>query len=149
MAEDLGDAPGGAIPVRAEVEDLGGDDHAVQVFDRARLDRARANAMNPSPISREGRALRNLDPLPEPLVMRHHEITLAANAELAHHARVGAPQHLGDLSVGAPVAFDAPYAHGHAVAMHAPFGLVFTQVDIALDAGNRLVRKHERITIPI
>src|SRR5205823_119721 len=81
MAEDLGDAPLRAIPVGAEVENLGGDDHAVQVFDGARLDRARANAMNPSALSRQRRARRNLDPLPEALVMRHHEITLAANAE--------------------------------------------------------------------
>jgi len=49
--------------------------------------------------------------------------------------------------VGAAAAFDAPDAHGHAVAVHGPLGLVFPDVDIALDAGNRLVRDHERITV--
>ena len=51
-------------------------------------------------------ALRNLDPLLDAIVERHHEVAALANAKLPDDGLVGAPQNADDLAIGPAVRLD-------------------------------------------
>ena len=118
-AENLDDAADGPVAVVAEVENLGGDDHAFQILDRRRPDCARAYAMRGSGFGGELHAFGNLDPLTDAVVVRDHELPFAADAKFADDRGMGAAQHLDRISPWArPSGSIRENAHGDAVAMH-------------------------------
>ena len=96
-----------------------------------------------SPAGRERHPVRNLDPLPDAVVVRDHEVAVAANAELAHNRRMRALEHAQDLAVRAAVRFDAADARHHAIAVHGAPGVFLGNVDVALQAGDRHIRRDE------
>ena len=130
--QNLDHAAGGPVAVVAVIDDLGGDDHAVQVFFRMHFHRPRAHAVDGHAAGRNRHALGNLDPLADALVVRDHIIAAPAHAKLAHDAAVRPLHHLDDFAVRAPVALQALDAERHAVAVHGAVGVFFAQVDVAL-----------------
>ena len=86
LAQNLDDAPRGPVAVVAEIDDLGGDDHAVQVLFGMHFHRPRAHAVDRRAAGGNRHAFRNLDPLANAVVMRDHKIAAAAHAEFAHDA---------------------------------------------------------------
>ena len=79
--------------------------------------------------------------------MRRHKVSALANAKLAHHGLVRAPQHLDDLAIRAPIPFDARDANHHAVAMHGRLRRFARDVNVALQAFDRMIGNQEPIAV--
>ena len=103
VAQDLDDAAHGPVAVFAKVEDFGGDDHAVQVFDRMLTVIARAPTRS-TVTCREGIAMSSGISIHWRIRSSCgiDEIAGAPDAELADHSGMRAAQHAHDLAVGAP-----------------------------------------------
>jgi len=147
--ENLDYSPGGPIVVIAEVENLGGDDHAVQVFGRIDRNFARADAMHIWLRRRQLHPFRNFDPLANAIVMRDHVISTPSNAKLAHDRRMGALHYLHNFAMRAAVALDTFDADGHAVAIHGTLGVFLVDVNIAAQSFDRLIWNHEAVAVPM
>ncbi len=70
-----------------------------------------------------------------------------ADAELADHGEVRAPQHLDDFAIGSPAGFDAGDADQHAIAVHGFLGRIGRQEDVALNAFDGMIGDQETVAI--
>ena len=150
--QDLDNASHRPLVRAAEVHNLRCDDHAVQILDGFHIQRASAHPMHGFALGWQGHlteslAVGNLDPLPDAVVVRDHEVAVAANAELAHHRRVRALEHAQNLAMRAAIRFDAADPSHHAIAVHGPRGVFLGNVNVALeaafDAGDGDIRRDE------
>ena len=89
-AQNLNDAADGTLPVVAIVEDLGGDDHAVQILHRFRIASPRPDAMGGNVRLGPLVSFWNQNPLADAVVVRNHEVPLLADVKLPDHRRVRA-----------------------------------------------------------
>src|ERR1700736_430546 len=100
VSKNLDDAPDGVLVTLWIFEDFDVDDHAVEVGNILHLRRRDADAVLLGCARRQLHTLGNLDPLPQPLIVRSHEIAARSHAKFADHRWMSAPQHFDDLSVG-------------------------------------------------
>ncbi len=149
QAEDFDDAADGTVAVFAEVHDFGGDDHPVQILDRAYGDGGRAHAVDGHLAGGERHVFGDLDPLADALVMGNDEIARAPDAELADHGEMGAAQHAHDLAIGLAIVLDAGDPRDDAIPVHRAGGGLLGDVDVAAQAGNGDFRNHEAVAVAV
>ena len=147
--QDLDDPAHRPVAVVAEIHDLRGDDHAVQVFDRAHGDRRSAHAIHGHLPRGQRHIFGNLDPLADAIVVGHHEVTGAPDAELADHREMRAAQHAHDLAIGLSIALDAGDPRDHAVAVHRAGSGFLGNIDVAAQAGNGHFGNHEAVAVAV
>ena len=121
-AQDFDHAPHRALAIFGIFQQLDVDDHAVELRGLGDFERLRADAVDLRGRRGNRQILRNLDPVAQPLVVRHHEKSAAPHAELTHHRRMRAPEDLDDLAVSAPAGLDARDARHYAIAVHGAAG---------------------------
>jgi len=146
-SQDLNHAPRRPLILIAEIQNLGCDDHAVQVFGGLDVDDARTNTVGACSGRRQRHTLRDLDPLPDSIVVRDHEVPAATYAKLAHHRRMRPFQHAQNLAVRTAVRLDASDLHHDPIAVHRARSGFLRDVNVALQPLDRHVRRRERESI--
>ncbi len=139
--------PAGRSCVVPEIEDLRGDDHAVQILHGFHFNGPGADAVKAGGGGGKGHVFRDLDPLADAVVVGDDEVARAADAELADDGGMGALKDAQDLAMGAAVGLDAADVDHHAIAMHGAAGVLLGNVNVAAEAGDGNVGSDEGETV--
>ncbi len=123
--------------------------HAVQFGGRFHLRGRHADTVQHRTCRGKFHAFRNIDPLLDAVVMRHHVLPAAPDVKLADHRGVGPPQHFDDLAIGAAVGFDTRDANYYAVAMHGLLGRFGRNENVALYTFQRPLGYQKSVTIAV
>jgi hypothetical protein len=105
------------------------------------------DAVNYRTGGRDFHTLRNLDPLADPLVVRHHKLASATDPELSHHGGMGSLQNLHDLAIGAAIRLDAGDVYHDPVAVHRLLGAFWRDKHISGNSFNRPFRDQKAVTV--
>src|SRR5215831_8130003 len=107
------------------------NDHAIQLVRVRDLDGLRANAVDLCSGGRNGQLVGDLDPVPQPLVVRNNIESSSPHAKLAYDGGVRALENLDDFAIRAPARLYSRDTHHHAIAVHAAVHRVGGEVDIS------------------
>src|SRR5580698_10032971 len=148
-SEDLDNTPHGLAAILGKLQNLHVDDHAIQVFGRLHFHWRYAYAIATQHGGGLFHPFRNLDPLPDALVMRRHKVTALAYAKLADHGLVSAPQHLDDLAIRTAIPLDTRNANHHSVTMHGGLRRFTRDIDVTAQALDGMVGNQEAVTVAV
>src|SRR5271169_1236258 len=143
MTQNFDDAADGVLAGFGEFENFHVHDHPVQIFRPGHLDRGYANAIGILRSRRQFHALRNLDPLVDPIVVRDDKRSAFAMPKFAHHSLVRASKDLDDLSIGPAAALDARDVNYDPVPMHGLLRRIARYVDVALQTFDGMIGNEE------
>src|SRR5690349_10787533 len=100
-------------------------------------------------LLRQLHALRDFDPLLNPIVGWNHEIAALANAKFTHHGDVSTAKDPNNFALCPALVGNTPDVNQRAIAVHALSGFIRRQKNIALNSGKRLIRYQEAETISV